>query len=148
VVPLFRCDACRDTGRVAKPSAFFAGKMVAGFCPACTPHFDFATRRFANCGAAAPGEATPPAAPARVPFDRAAHCQRIGQTGGLRTVERYGVAHMRAIGTAGARVTIARHGVAYWRGLVAAKGWTAPREPDLLSDLTAGRALADLARAA
>ncbi len=55
---------------------------------------------------------------------------------------------MRAIGTAGARVTIARHGVAYFRGIVTAKGWTGRRAPDLLSDLRAGRALADLDRAA
>jgi hypothetical protein len=46
VVPSFRCDTCRDTGRVIKPSAWFAGKMVAGFCPDCTPHYDFASGRF------------------------------------------------------------------------------------------------------
>jgi hypothetical protein len=156
VVPLFRCDTCRDTGRVTKPSTLFPGKTIAGFCPDCTPHFDFASGRFVNCGAtsnlpvkqAGTGEATPPTAAAPVPFDRAEHCRRIGQTGGLTTVARHGVAHMRAIGTAGARVTIERHGAAYWRGLVTAKAWDGTRRPDLLSDLAAGRVLADLDRAA
>jgi hypothetical protein len=149
VIPLYRCPTCRDTGRVAKPSAWFAGKATEGFCPDCTPHFDFATHGFVNCGTtAAPGEATPPAAPAPVPFDRHAHCQRIGQTGGLATYQRYGSSHYRAIGRAGYRVAVERHGVAYVDGLLKAKGWTGPHRPDLLSDLAAGRALAELDLAA
>src|SRR5215216_3670029 len=39
VVPLFRCETCRDTGRTIKPSTLFAGTTVTGFCPDCTPHF-------------------------------------------------------------------------------------------------------------
>jgi hypothetical protein len=79
VLPLYRCATCRDTGRAVKSTAFFIGKTVEGFCPDCTPHFDFACRRFVNCGAASKrtGEATPPTAPAQVPFDRAARCGRI-----------------------------------------------------------------------
>jgi hypothetical protein len=144
--PIYRCATCRDTGRIAKPSAFFPGKTVERFCPDCTPHFDFASRRFVNCGAAAAdtGEATPPTAPAPVPFDRAAHCRGIAGYGGVATVRTHGVAHMRAIGTAGARATIARHGLDYWRGLVEAKGWAGPRRPDLASDLAAGGLLAEL----
>jgi hypothetical protein len=60
VVPLFRCETCQDTGRVAKPSAWFAGKTVVGFCPDCTPHLDFVSGRFVNCGGEGGGEATPP----------------------------------------------------------------------------------------
>jgi hypothetical protein len=147
VIPLFRCMTCRDTGRTVKPSSWFAGKTIAGFCPDCTPHFDFAAGRFVHCGAAdRPGEAIP--LPAPVPFDRAAHCQRIGQTGGLTTYERYGAVHYRTIGKAGYAATVATHGQPYATALLSAKGWTAPRRPDLLSDLAAGRILADLDRAA
>lgn len=144
IIPLFQCETCRDTGRVIKPSNWFAGKTIEGFCPDCTPHFDFAARQFVNCGRALAGEATPPAAP----FDRAAHCRRIGQTGGLTTYQRCGRHHMAAIGTAGAKVTIERHGHAYWLGLVTAKGYTARRDPDVLADLTAARELVELKRAA
>ena len=57
----------------------------------------------------------------------------------------HGTAHMAAIGKASARTTIARHGVACFRGIVAAKGWAGPREPELVADLAGGRWLADLA---
>jgi hypothetical protein len=144
VIPLFRCPTCRDTGRTVKPSTLFAGKTVTGFCPDCTPHFDFAAGRFVHCGGDV-GEATPPAAP--VPFDRAAHCRRIGQTGGLTTYERYGAVHYRTIGKAGYAATVAAHGQPYATALLAGKGWQR-RKPDLLTDLAAGRALADLDRAA
>jgi hypothetical protein len=86
--------------------------------------------------------------PPRPSFDRAAHCQRIGQAGGLATVQRHGVAHMRAIGKAGYRAAVAAHGVGYVNGLLDAKRWGGPRRPDLLADLAAGRALAGLDRAA
>ena len=152
VVPLFRCLTCRDAGRVVKPSNWFAGKTVEGFCPDCTPHYDFARRGFVNCGPAAgpAGEEAPPSAPAPAPrhFDRAAHCQRVGQTGGMTTVARYGAAHMRAIGKAGYRATVKAHGVAYVNGILDAKQWRGPRRPDLGADLAAGRVLADLDRAA
>jgi len=148
VIPLHRCETCRDTGRGMKPRVFFQDRLAEGFRPDCTPHFDFATRRFVNCGAADAGEATAPTDHAPVAFDRAAHCERIGQTDGLTTFERYGTNHYRAIGKTGYRVAVARHGVGYVAGILAAKGWTAPRKPDLLSDLAAGRALADLDRAA
>jgi len=46
VAPVVRCAVCRDTGRVTKPSIWFAGQSMEGFCPNCTPHYDFATRRF------------------------------------------------------------------------------------------------------
>jgi hypothetical protein len=109
--PTFRCATCQDTGRVVKPSAFFAGKTIEGFCPDCTPHFDFASGRFLNCGTGTDsGEATPPTVPAEVPFDRAADCRRIASFGGAATLTTPGVAHFRAIGAAGARVTIDRHG--------------------------------------
>ena len=142
VIPLFRCNTCRDTGRTVKPSTLFAGTTVEGFCPDCTPHFDFDARRFVNCGGDA-GEATPSAAP--VAFDRAAHCRRIASYGGVATVTTHGTHHMRAIGQTGARVTIERHGYAFWRGLMDAKGWQAPRQVSFLDDLRAGRMLADLA---
>jgi hypothetical protein len=45
-------------------------------------------------------------------------------------------------------VTIERHGGDVWRGQVDAKGWQAPRQVSVLDDLRAGRALADLDRAA
>ena len=150
MIPLFRCMSCRDTGRVVKPSTVFPGRTVEGFCPACTPHYDFPRRGFVNCGARVDraGEATSPPAPAPVPFDRAAHCQRIGQTGGLTTFQRYGAAHMRAIGKAGYAAAVKAHGVAYVNGLLTAKRWDGPRRPELLTDLAAGRVLADLDRAA
>jgi hypothetical protein len=150
VVPLYRCETCRDTGRVGKPSAFFPGRTIEGFCPDCTPHYDFARRGFVNCGAATAdaGEATPPPAPAPVPFDRHAHCQRVGQLGGLKTLERHGRAHFVAIGKAGYRAAVKAHGVAYVNGLLKANRWDGPRRPDLLADLAAGRVLADLDRAA
>lgn len=78
-------------------------------------------------------------------FDRAAHCRRIGQTGGMVTVERHGRGWMRAIGKAGAKVTIERHGVAYFNGLVSAKGWNGRRTPDIGVDLAAARILAECA---
>jgi hypothetical protein len=146
VVPLFRCDTCRDTGCVAKPSAWFAGKTIEGFCPDCTPHYDFASGRFVNCGADAAGEATPTAAASG--FDRAAHCRRIASYGGVATVTTHGTHHMRVIWQTGARVTIERHGYAFWRGLMDARGWQAPRQVSFLDDLRAGRMLADLDRAA
>jgi hypothetical protein len=133
----------RDTGRAVKPSTPFAGTTVTGFCPDCTPHFDFAAGRFVNCGT---GDATPPTAPA--PFDRAAHCRRIAGNGVVATVTTHGSHHMRVIGQTGARVTIARHGYAFWRGLMDAKGWQAARQVNFLDDLRAGRVLADLDRAA
>jgi hypothetical protein len=101
---------CRDTGRIVKPSAWFAGKTIDGFCPDCTPHFDFAARQFVNCGGDQRGEATPPAAPVPLPLDRAAHCRRIASLGGVATVTTHGTHHMRGIGQTGTRVTIARDG--------------------------------------
>ena len=91
-----------------------------------------------------------PAAPSltlvpAVTLTRAAHCRRIAPHGGAACLARHGRAHYVAIGTAGARTTIQRHGVAYWQGITKAKGWTGPRKPDLLTDLTVGRVLADLA---
>lgn len=84
------------------------------------------------------------------PFDRAAHCQRIGAAGGRTTVERHGVFHMSAIGKAGAKTTIERHGVAYFKGITQAKGWNGPRRRDvgtqLKMDLAFGKTLAELAR--
>jgi hypothetical protein len=55
---------------------------------------------------------------------------------------------MATIGTVDAHVTIARYGTATRCGVVSAKGWDGTRRPDLLSDLAAGRALAELDRAA
>ncbi len=149
VVPLFRCAACRDTGRVAKPSTLFPGRTVEGFCPACVPHYDFARRGFVNCGGVTEreGEAAPPPTPAPRRFDRHGHCQRIGQAGGLRTLERQGRAHFVAIGKAG-YAAVKAHGVGYVNGLLKAKRWDGRRRPDLMSDMAAGRVLADLDRAA
>ena len=93
-----------------------------------------------------PAPAAPNVLPFRPrPFDRVEHCRRIGAHGGAATVARHGTQHMATIGKAGARSTIERHGVAFFRGIVAAKGWTGPRRPELVTDLAAGRWLADLA---
>lgn len=46
VVPSYRCATCRDTGRVEKPSNWFAGRTMLGFCPDCTPHIEVATGRY------------------------------------------------------------------------------------------------------
>lgn len=67
---------------------------------------------------------------------------------GVATVTAHGTHHMRVIGQTGARVTIERYGYDFWRGLMAAKGWQAPRQVNFLDDLRAGRMLADLDRAA
>jgi len=93
------------------------------------------------------GDAPPPAFAPR-PFDRHTHCTRIGQLGGMRTLERHGRAHFVAIGRAGYRATVKAHRVAYVNGLLKAKRWDGPRRPDLATDLAAGRGLADLDRAA
>ena len=144
----YRCAICRDTGRVVKPSAWFAGRSMLGFCPDCTPHYDFATRRFVNCGGTGDRAGEEPPLPAAARFDRATHCQRIGRTGGLEIVERHGRAHLVAIGKAGHAAAVAAHGVAHGNGLPKAKRWADLRRPDPVADLAAGRALADLDRAA
>jgi hypothetical protein len=146
-VPAYQCATCHDTGRVTKPSAFFRGKTIEGFCPDCIPHYDFARREFPNCGTAN-GEASASPTPEPIPFDRAAHCRKIASYGGMATLTTHGVHHFCVIGQTGAKVTIERHGYAFWRGIVAGKGLTASRKPHLLSNLAAGRALADLRRAA
>ena len=46
VAPVVRCAVCRDTGRMTKPSIWFAGQTMEGFCPNCTPHYDFERRQF------------------------------------------------------------------------------------------------------
>lgn len=46
VEPAVRCATCRDTGRVVKPSAWFPGRTMTGFCPDCTPHIDLTTGRY------------------------------------------------------------------------------------------------------
>ena len=66
----------------------------------------------------------------------------------MTTFARYGSAHMRAIGKAGYRAAVQAHGVAYVNGILDAKRWRGPRQPDLATDLAAGRVLADLDRAA
>jgi hypothetical protein len=145
-VPTSRCQTCRDTGRIVKPSAWFAGKTIDGFCPDCTPHFDFTARQFRNCG----GSADPAGeqSPAPVPFDHAAHCRKIASYGGLATYRTHGSHHMRVIGQTGVRVTIERYGYDYWRGIMDAKGWQRPRQVCFLDDLRAGRELAALERLA
>jgi hypothetical protein len=79
--------------------------------------------------------------------DRTEYLRRIGQTGGMTTLDRYGVNHYRAIGKAGYAVAVARHGKQFVDDILRAKGWT-PRRPDLLSDLKAGRQLAEIDRIA
>jgi hypothetical protein len=66
----------------------------------------------------------------------------------MATFARHGAAHMRAIGKSGYAAAVAAHGVAYVNGLLTEKRWAGPRRPDLLADLAAGRALADVDRAA
>ena len=51
VVPSHRCAACKDTGRLAKPSAWFPGWTMLGFCPDRTPHIDVATGRYLRSAA-------------------------------------------------------------------------------------------------
>ena len=150
VTPLFKCMACRDSGRVVKPSAFFQGQTFEGFCPSCTPYLNFSTRRFINCGGAGDqdSEAASTPAPARKRFDRHSHCQRIGGLGGMKTLERHGRAHYVAIGKAGYKAAVEAHGYAYVKSILDAKRWHGPRRPDLATDLVAGRVLADLDRAA
>lgn len=56
-------------------------------------------------------------------FDRAEHCRRIGQSGGLTTAERYGSAYMRNIGKIGYAVTKQVHGQARALEILGGKGW-------------------------
>lgn len=77
-------------------------------------------------------------------FDRAAHCRRIAGSGGAATVAKHGHHWMRAIGKADYAATAKAHGRHRAAAIVAGKGWQ-PRQPDLLSDLAAGRELARLA---
>jgi len=51
VVPSNSYPTCRDTGRVVKPSAWFPGRSMLGFCPDCTPHIDVATGRYLGSAA-------------------------------------------------------------------------------------------------
>ena len=98
------------------------------------------------CGGS--GEDPDPAeVPATPVTDRIEHLRRIGQTGGMTTCLRYGSNHFRTLGKAGYAATVKAHGAQYARDLLRAKGWS-PRKPDLLTDLRAGRQLADLDRAA
>lgn len=77
-------------------------------------------------------------------FDRAAHCRRIAELGGQKTLSLYGPNYMRQIGRMGARVTIARHGVGHFRGITQAKGWKGPQRPNLAQDLAFGATLAEI----
>jgi hypothetical protein len=78
-------------------------------------------------------------------FDRTAHCQRAGASGGNTTVARHGTAHMSRIGRVGAAATIQKHGVSYFNGLMVRRGWSGRRPVSLRADLAAGRLDADLA---
>ena len=79
-------------------------------------------------------------------FDRTAHCQRAGASGGNTTVARHGRGHMSRIGRVGAAVCIERHGVGYWRRLVQSKGWSGRRPvASLAVDLAAARSDSALA---
>ncbi len=142
-----RVDAAEVVERWIERMAAAYGDSAIGDC-------DFDALAALRAEAFGDGPEPPtPAAPNVVPFrprrfDRAAHCQRIGQMGGMTTLARHGRAHFVAIGKAGYRASVKAHGVAYVNGLLVAKRWDGPRRPDLLADLAAGRVLADLDRAA
>jgi hypothetical protein len=136
-------EACRWCAGTGIQSAACPACQGTGVCPR---YPDGACWMCSGAGTDHRAGEQSPATP--VPFDRAQQCRRIGQTGGLATYQRHGSAHMRAIGKAGYRAAVANHGVAHVAGILAAKGWHGPRQPDLLADLRAGRLLADLDRAA
>ena len=98
------------------------------------------------CGGSGEDRFAEPVAAAPV-NDRAEHLRRIGQIGGMTTLDRYGRGFYRTIGKAGYAAAVAKHGEPYVKGILAAKGWQ-PRRTDVLSDLRAGRQLAGLADAA
>lgn len=84
-----------------------------------------------------PGWVEPVAVKAeKVPFDRAAHCKRIGQSGGLVTAERYGSSHMRQIGRVGYAVTAQVHGAARAQEIIRGKGWKSSRVSTFAEDMT------------
>ena len=130
----------------AEVYASYIERMAAAYGDAAVGDWDLDTvhalRGHAFDDPEPPAPAAPNVIPFPRPFDRAAHCRRIGAHGGAATVARHGTAHMAAIGKAGARTTIDRHGVAFFRGIVTAKGWAGPRTPELVADLAGGGWLA------
>jgi hypothetical protein len=68
------------------------------------------------------------------PFDRAAHCRRIAQSGGFTTAERYGDAYMAMIGKRGFAVTKDVLGTAQAVALIRGKGWRRPQQLPLFGD--------------
>jgi hypothetical protein len=135
----------------AAPTLAIVTATDPDLCPACNgygvhrmvPRTAHSGKRCWYCnGSGLDGDAT-----TATTSDRTEHLRRIGQTGGMTTYERYGAHHMSVIGKTGYAITAARHGKQYARDLVRAKGWT-QRKPELLSDLRAGRELADFDRAA
>jgi hypothetical protein len=42
----YHCTTWSDTVSVAKPSSWFPGQTMLGFCPACTPAIDVAMGRY------------------------------------------------------------------------------------------------------
>ena len=134
----------------AEVYASYVERMAAAYGDAAVTDWDIDTvhalRGEAFGDPVPPTPAAPNVVPFRPrPFDRAAHCRRIGAHGGAATVARHGAQHMSIIGRAGARTTIERHGVAFFRGIVTAKGWAGPQRPELAADLAGGRWLADRA---
>jgi hypothetical protein len=128
-VPSAPCTLCRGFG-----------------CVAMVPRTESSGRPCWLCGGT--GEDPYPAeAPAPPVNDRTERMRRLGQSGGMTTFLRYGSNHYRVIGKAGYAATVKAHGAEYARSLLLAKGWQ-PRKPDLLSDLAAGRLLAELDAAA
>ena len=159
VVTTIACVECRATGTVRHSTGFGLADWVEEACswchgtgqrPACPSCKGVPTIGGQPCwycqNSGVDHLADIPAAqPATT--DRTEHLRRIGQTGGMTTLMRHGRTFYRTIGKAGYAATVARHGEQYTRDLLRAKGWQ-PRTPDLLSDLKAGRQLADLDRAA
>lgn len=51
--------------------------------------------------------------PDKPPFDRAAHCRKIGSLGGKATAEKHGSQHMREIGQEGGYALLEKYGLSF-----------------------------------
>jgi hypothetical protein len=73
------------------------------------------------------------------PFNRADHCRRIAQSGGMATSTIYGSSHMSRIGKVGYAVTRDKLGHAQTVALVRGRGWRRPQVSSFAADMAAAR---------
>ncbi len=73
--------------------------------------------------------------PEKQPFDRVAHCRRVGSLGGYATYDRYGENYMRDIGRRGYASTKKLYGAGRAQEILKGKGWKRSRHFSFAEDL-------------